>query len=208
MSENVEIWEDHWANFARAFVQPLQGGGLLSRFVSNSDVTGSYAEAWVRSLIASMLPQFRISTGAIIRPMDRKQRDLSSIPQLDAIIWDPSELPALFEQGDFALVPFHSARAVIEIKRTCSSIGDFRDQLRRQQQCLKHGIRSNVLGVVISHGSSIFDGEVEPSWLEQDKWQDSPAMTRLLCEDLEVDVDGVFVLIYFLAQIAGRRSPV
>jgi hypothetical protein len=208
MNDSTEIWRAYWTRFAEAFAYHLKAGGLLSEFVTNTAVTGAYAEAWIRSLVVSMLPQFRVSTGAIIRPMD-KIRNRRSIPQCDVIIWDPSELPALFEQGDFALVPFHSARAVIEIKRTCSGLHKLQGQLRRQQRCLKHEIRSNVLGVVVSHADPLFTGEVASDWLEQDGWEDSPAMTRLLSADPEeIDVDGVFVLIYFLAQVAGHKSRI
>ena len=206
-NNNLEIWRDHWANFAEAFVHPIKAGGMLSRFVTNTAVTGAYAEAWIRSMVTSMLHQFRISTGAIIRPMDKTRR-LRSIPQCDIIIWDPSVLPALFEQGDFALVPFHSARAVIEVKRTCTDLSKFKKQLKYRQKCLMHEYCPNVLGIVVSHPDALFDGEVTPDWLKQESWRESPAMTRLLRDWEEVDVDGVFVFIYFLAQIAGHTSCV
>jgi len=208
MSESAQMWRQYWTSFAEVFAHPLRAAGVLSEFVTNSNVTGAYAEAWIRGLITSMSPHFRVSTGAIIRPMDKKE-DLRSIPQLDAIIWDPSELPAIFEQGDFALVPFNSARAIIETKRTCSDVSKLQDQLKRQQKRLIRAIRCNVLGIVVSHELSLFDGVVDPGWLEQEGWGDSPAMTRLISGDgSKVDADGVFVLIYFLAQIAGHRSAV
>jgi hypothetical protein len=106
-----EAWEAHWTNYAESFAHPLSANNLLSKFITNSAVTGAYAETWVRFIAGTMLPQFRVPTGAIIRPTDQT-RNLSSFPQCDLIVWNPSVLPALFEQGEFALVPFAAVRAV------------------------------------------------------------------------------------------------
>jgi hypothetical protein len=90
------VWREYWKAYAQAFAQPIQADGLLSHFVTNPNVTGAYAEAWVRSTTRNMLgSRFRISTGAVIRACDRG-RELS-VPQCDLIVWDPSEMPAIFE---------------------------------------------------------------------------------------------------------------
>lgn len=209
MGENQEMARVYWENYAEAFTHPLKAGGMLSKFVTNTAVTGDYAEAWLESLVASMLPQFRISTGAVIRPLDRS-RNLRKIPQCDIIIWDPSKLPALFEQGNFALVPTHSVRAIIEVKRTCDKIEKFEEQLRKLQNCMPPDLRPQVLGVVLSHDTRLFTGEIKPDWLtvDEEKWQETPAMTRLLKDWEQTDADDIFVLIYFLAQVAGHYSLV
>ena len=94
--------DEYWDLYARAFGQPLQANGLFSGFVKNPHVTGAYAEAWIRSMTRSMLGhRFRISTGAVIRACDKKRS--GHVPQCDLIVWDPSEMPAIFESGDFAL---------------------------------------------------------------------------------------------------------
>src|SRR5687767_884956 len=80
-----ELYLESRKNFAEALVHPLTIDGMLANFVTNPEVTGAFAEIWIRSLVASMLPQFRVSTGAIIRPFD-KLRDLKKIPQCDVII--------------------------------------------------------------------------------------------------------------------------
>ena len=196
-----ETWQSYWSDFANVFAYPLKANELLGKFVTNTAVTGAYAEAWIKHIAKSMLSKHRISSGAIIRSSD-KNRDLGSIPQIDLIIWQPAELPALFELGDFALVPNFSARAIIEVKRTCTDFNGFRDQLNKQKQCLLSEFRSNVLGVVISHSKNLFDGQVSPEWLKEER--STPAMTRLLNENNEVDVDGLFALIYFLSQVAGH----
>jgi hypothetical protein len=200
MGTTAEVAAGHWENYAAAFAQPLQSNGLVSRFVTNADVTGSYAEAWVRLMTHSMLGlKFRISTGAVIRPADAA-RGLAQVPQCDLIVWDPSELPGLFEAGDFALVPFASAQAVIEIKRSVPDIHKFREQLRRQARVIPSG---RVLGVVVNHPTPLFEWECTPDWLKV--VSDDAPMTRLLHGN-EADTNGVMAFIYFLAQVAGHNS--
>src|ERR1035438_5952166 len=120
MSARWKAWDEYWNLYARAFAQSLQANGLLSSFVTNQNVTGAYAEAWMRSMTRNMLGhRFRISNGAVIRPCDNiPSRGLSKVSQCDLIVWDPSEMPAIFECSEFALVPLFSTRAIIELKRT------------------------------------------------------------------------------------------
>lgn len=201
MSDTVETWRKHWDAYAEAFTQPLQGDSLVSRFVANPNVTGAYAEAWIRETSKNMLShRFRISTGAIVRTTDAI-RGLHHVPQCDLIIWDPSELPGLFEYGDFALVPFAAARAIVEIKRTLPSKQDFIDQLRDRQRLLPQ--RRHVLGVVLRHETPLFDRECKPDWLSQDS--SAPPITRLLDGENRPDTEGILAFIYFLAQIAGHN---
>ena len=196
-------WQAYWDNFADAFVHPLKNNALLGNFVTNPDVTGAYAEACIKSLAITMLPQFRISTGAVISFSDWT-KDLQKLPQCDLIIWNPSELPAIFERADFALVPHLSVRAIIEVKRSCPDLDDFREQLRQRKQRLLPEFCSNVLGVVVSHKKRLFDHTDLKDWPQDDKWKTMPAMTRLLsAEDSnKPDTDGVFVLISLLSHVA------
>ena len=203
-------WQAHWAAYAEAFAQPMQANGLVSRFVTNSNVTGSYAEAWIRSTARNMLGgKFRISTGAVIRSSDAG-RGLGSVPQCDLIVWDPSELPGLFEQGDFALVPLAAVRGLIEIKRTISSEEALKQQLLDRRRLVPPA--GFLLGVVVSHSSALRDFECTTDWVAQRQRTPagltSPAMTRLLDADNRPDTDGVLAFIYFLAQIAGHSRLV
>jgi hypothetical protein len=184
----------------------LTANGLVGKFVTNPAVTGAYAEAWIKSMATSMLSKYRVSTGAVLRPSDSR-RDLRRVPQCDLIIWDPSELPALFEQGNFALVPWWSVRAIVEVKRSCSSTAQMLKQLARLRSRLLQECRRNVLGVVVSHGSPLFEGEVNERWLSDPRWSDEVPVTRLLSENpLDVDTDGLLTFVYFLAQIAQLSS--
>ena len=200
----------YWERYAHAFASPLSANGLLGSFVTNPAVTGAYAEAWIQRLVETTITGLKISTGAVIRTSDvLKQRDLKTVPQSDLILWDPSEMPALFQSGNFALVHTQAARAIIEVKRTVPDLGDFQSQLRKQRFRLLPEYRRQVLGVVIASGRNLFGGDVNPEWVTQSDPKADVRMTRLLNrKSLEPDVDGVFALIYFLSHVArsGRTN--
>lgn len=204
----------YWDAYAEAFAQPLQANGLLAKFVRNPDVTGDYAEAWVRSMTKNMLShRFRISTGAVIRGSDAT-RGLAKVPQCDLIVWDPSEMPAIFESGEFALVPFFAARAIIEIKRTDKK-KELAAQLKERRDRLP--AFGPVLGVVINHPQPLFDQvKCTADWLKHFKHKTGrsstrydtakePPMTRLFNGDVG-DTEGIMAFIYFLAQVAGHTN--
>jgi hypothetical protein len=71
-------------------------------------------------------------------------------------VWDPSELPGLFEREEFALVPFAAARAIIEIKRTLPDKQKLLDQLGERNKLLAK--RGQILGVMQSPDTSIRPG--------------------------------------------------
>ena len=152
-----------------------------------------------------MLPQFRISTGAVIRASDLT-RDLREVSQCDLIIWDPSELPAIFEQGDFALVPTHSVHALIEIKRSCSDIGSLVKQLEDRRKLLRVKCRQNLLGVVLEHSNTLFAGETTPNWLSDGRWAQEYPLVALLSNEMAPYRNDIMALIYFLAQVAGHNE--
>jgi hypothetical protein len=109
-------------------------------------------------------------------------------------------LPGLFECGEFALVPIAAARAIIEIKRTLSTPEKLLDQLRKRRKLIAQ--RKQILGIVVTHASPLFDRECDPDWLSQPGSE--PAITRLLDDDNRPDTNGIMAFIYFLAQIAGH----
>lgn len=141
----------------------------------------------------------------MIRSSDQT-RDLKSIPQCDLIIWDPSELPALFEQDDFALVPTQCVHAIIEIKRSCSNLDDLVNQLENRKKLLRIDCCKHLLGVVIEHSKSLFDGEVRPNWLIDKRWQQNYPIVSLLSTNIDPNADDIMAFIYFLAQVAGHRE--
>jgi hypothetical protein len=156
--------------------------------------------------------RFRISTGAVIRSADAN-RGQASVPQCDLIMWDPSEMPAIFESGEFALVPFFAARAIIEIKRTGTKT-ELAKELRDRRELLP--FFGPILGVVINHPQPLFDQVACTSdWLKHYRTGQphatrynkakEPPMTRLLNGNVH-DTDGIMAFIYFLAQVAGHKN--
>jgi hypothetical protein len=212
MSEAWSVFDDYWNLYARAFAQPFQANALFSSFVTNPAITGAYAEAYVRSTIKSMLGQrYRISTGAVTRSQDRTQ---ANVPQCDVIVWDPSELPAIFESGEFALVPLFSVRAIIEVKRsgTRSEREALTQQLKERQSLLADmSDMQFVLGVLVNDDDPQpwFNDKRKPSpdWLEDYCLNNpgKPPVTRLLHNN-EPDMNGIMAFIYFLAQVASRKK--
>jgi hypothetical protein len=147
--------DEYWRRFAEAFAHPLQANGLLDDFISNTSVTGAYAEAWVRSLAQQMVTNLTISTGAITRTSD-SPNDLRSLPQIDLLLWDHTEMPAVFRVGNFALVHTQAARGIIEVKRSITtSIEGIRQQLDLQRRRLLSEYRQNVLCIVVAHSVPI-----------------------------------------------------
>src|SRR4051812_44709650 len=90
---------------ADQLARDLTANGAIKRFTNCTDLIGAYAEATVRQLVARIVSPLRISHGAIIYegicPDD--------VPQIDTIIWRPAPMPAVFEVGEFAMVPRDSA---------------------------------------------------------------------------------------------------
>ena len=213
MSDIWSVFDDYWNLYAQAFAQPFQANGLFSSFVANTAITGAYAEAYVRSMIKSVLGhRFRISTGAVTRSQD-KTRGLASVPQCDVIVWDPSELPAIFESGEFALVPLVSVRAIIEVKRTGtrSEREALTEQLKKRQSLLPTmSDMQFVLGVFVNDDDAepwFKDGrKPSPDWLEDYCLNNpgKPPITRLLYNN-KPDTNGIMAFIYFLAQVASRK---
>lgn len=204
----------YWDLYAEAFAQPFQTNALFSSFATNPAITGAYAEAYVRLMIKSVLGQrFRISTGAVTRSQDNR-RGLVSVPQCDVIVWDPSELPGIFECGEFALVPLCAVRAIIEIKRTGtkSARSKLTQQLKERQNLLPTMSQMDfVLGVILNDNNDpqpLFNDKHRPApnWLEEHWLHNNgvPPITRILCNN-EPDTAGIMAFIYFLAQVAAHK---
>jgi len=112
----VDLKDEYLARFFEELAREISPNGTIKRFADNSDVVGAFAEAAVARLVRRMVEPLRVSTGAVISP--ELIRDPSKVPQVDLIIWAPNPLPAIFEAGDFALVPRRTVFGVIEVKRS------------------------------------------------------------------------------------------
>jgi hypothetical protein len=105
--------------YATPLVDELKAVEGLKKFITNSDVIGAHAEAAVRRLIRRVVEPLHVSTGAVIS--EQLCSNPQQVPQLDTIIWQPCPAPAIFEIGDFGIVPQGSSLAVMEIKRSAYS---------------------------------------------------------------------------------------
>ena len=110
-------WSEFLEKIAEQIAQGLIANSQIKHFVTNPDVIGAYAEASVRELIRNIVSPVRVCTGAVIDP--ELCEDPRTVPQIDTIIWSPSPAPAIFNAGDFGLVPRSSAFGLLEIKRSC-----------------------------------------------------------------------------------------
>jgi hypothetical protein len=81
---------------------------------------GDYLEHLVREEVRRHLPdRYRVSTGFLsnVEPgADTHQRRVSS--QFDVLVWDAHDYPALFEVGEFAVIPPAACIAVLEVTAT------------------------------------------------------------------------------------------
>lgn len=104
---------------AKQFVSELRPNEDIRNFTTNPDVIGAYAEASLRQFISKVVFPLRVSTGAVIS--EQLCSEPQKVPQIDAIIWSPSPAPAIFNVGDFGLVPRSSCFGIMEIKRSAYS---------------------------------------------------------------------------------------
>jgi hypothetical protein len=120
MPRSIQTASEFLKALAPHLLGDLQPPANLTRFTRNPAVVGAYVENAVRALVARYLAPLNVSTGAVI-DQSNKVAD-PKLPQIDTIVWTPSPLPAVFEAGEFAMVPRSSALAVLEIKSSAYDI--------------------------------------------------------------------------------------
>jgi hypothetical protein len=96
--------------FLRSFAAELvTKSRRIDSLIRHSGTKGSYRETLLRSMLKRLLPaRYHVDTG-FIEDCPR---------QLDVIIWDGGNFPALFREADVVVVSRASVRAVIEVKTT------------------------------------------------------------------------------------------
>jgi hypothetical protein len=104
---------------AEQFVSELRPNESIRNFTTNSDVIGAYAEASLRQFITRVVSPLRVCMGAVVS--EQLCSEPHKVPQIDAIVWSPSPAPAIFNVGDFGLVPRSSCFGIMEIKRSAYS---------------------------------------------------------------------------------------
>lgn len=109
---------------APQIVAEIQTAAEIKKFTNNTDIIGDYVEASVRQFVRRYLAPIRVSTGGVI---DQDQEPGGHIDQIDTIAWIPGPVAAVFEVGDFGLVPRSSCLGVLEIKSSAYAM----DKLKR-----------------------------------------------------------------------------
>lgn len=99
-------------SLAGQLVRDLSSQGAIGSLTTNPELKGAYAEALIRVFIKRAVAPLRVSRGAIISEQNSPQ----DVKQLDAIIWSPNPLPAIFEAEDFAIVTRGCAWGFLEVK--------------------------------------------------------------------------------------------
>ena len=99
----------------------------IKKFTKNSVVIGAYVESAVREFVRRQVFPLSVSTGSVID--EENEPGDPHLPQLDTIIWTPSPAPAVFQVGDFALVPRSSSFGILEIKSSAYKLRSLDDRL-------------------------------------------------------------------------------
>lgn len=90
----------------------------IKAFTTNPAIIGNYAEESIRCLVRRTVSPLRVSTGAVIDPATVPD---SKLRQIDTIVWTPCPSPAVFDVGNFGLIPRGSSMGILEIKRSLYS---------------------------------------------------------------------------------------
>jgi hypothetical protein len=181
---------------------------------------GAYVEAGVRRFVQRYLAPIRVSTGAVI---DQNQVPGSTIPQLDTIAWTPGPVPAIFEFGDFGLVPRSSALGILEIKSSAYKKG-VKEIEKRTERTFANSVTADIRDVggregelegYIGSGRSFAMGVV---CLLQKRQRGSALLERLVKEervavlfeeqagDSVAKPEGIYRLVNFLSLLRFRAA--
>jgi hypothetical protein len=181
--------------------QELTAPSRIKTFTHNPDVIGAHAEAVVRRLFKCVLAPYRISTGSIISP---EQFENKMLPQIDVIIWTPAPIPALFEAGDFALVPRRGVAGISEIKRSCySGVGKKIESVLNKAPELTSDFKTLqplALGVVIVRESTQSDNALD-DLISRNL---SVVLIDQIGDEYKPNSKGISGLINFLAAVRNR----
>ena len=102
----------------RQLAHELTAHDTIRAFVGrHPELIGNYAEESTRNFISRVVTPLKVSTGTILYEGNVGKAP----PQLDAIVWSPILVPAIFENANFAIVPRGSAHGFLEIKSTSYS---------------------------------------------------------------------------------------
>jgi hypothetical protein len=198
--------DEYLAAYAQQFAGGLFANKAIKRFADNSDVIGAYAEATVRELIRKMVHPLRVSRGAVIGP--DLYANPKSVRQLDTIIWSPNPLPAIFESGDFALVPRGGCCGVIEVKRsTYSGAGERMGEFLFEAKELVGAGLCSLLRIPLVFGVVCLEekeGPIDTRLQELISGGKAVVLLRKRKRGIEADRDAVRGLVNYLQAVRWR----
>jgi hypothetical protein len=115
----------------QARIQQLKSHFMESESIQHSSTKGSLREAYLKQFISHTVPiRYKVNTGFIT---DSASSEIS--PQIDLVVYDTQDLPALTMSDFVTIVPIESAQCVIEVKSTLQA-AHF-DQLAEQQSAFR-----------------------------------------------------------------------
>jgi len=200
--------ERYYELMAQQLARKIVPGEEIKPFVGNDpNLVGAFAEEQVREFVRATVSPLQVSHGAVIRAESHGSGE--RLKQLDTIIWTPNPLPALFQVGEFALVPWENSMGVLEIKSSdyklevVEKIEDL-SAMTYELTCGRprpeeRGIVS-VLGVIVLNRHQISATALKPL-VDQEKavvlmdWKD---------EKPQVDDEALLTFVNFLAGIRSR----
>jgi len=162
----LDVVEKYYTDVGSALARRVAAAEEVLGFTSNTDVIGALAEGAVNQLIRDMVAPARVSSGTVLSPKQQNRKTL----QVDTIIWTPMPLPALYEFGSVAIVPYESVLAAIEVKRSDYSSGMTKlAELTDQASDLMRG-KTTFMGVVCVVEDSPSDRLLEMVQKKQCVW--------------------------------------
>lgn len=151
----------------RQLVREISANDDVLGITSNSDLKGAFAEASIHQFLRRFVAPLRVSRGAILYEGNCGAR----VPELDAIVWQPSPLPPVLEAGDFAFIPRTSGLAFLEIKRSnYKGVGrQMREHLDLEEELVPlvegtgawNATPARAFGVVCVHDTGARDADLE-----------------------------------------------
>lgn len=111
----------HPEDYVRGIARVLQGESTKARcYVDHSLSLGVLREKMVASLIRDETPtRYRVDTGLI---RDYESPHPINSKQIDLLVHDPTDHAPLYKWGDFVVVKWHAAKAVVEVKSVLDQI--------------------------------------------------------------------------------------
>lgn len=213
-SDSIEVARDYVECLVDELAQAFSPNSRIKpRFTGNTDLIGTLAESLVRDFVRRMVYPLRVSRGGIIYEGNAGK----SVPQIDLIIWQPCPMPPIFEVGDFALIPRHSAIGFVDIKRSAykGSDGSMVETLAMETDLLpvipgensywkglNRTVPQRAIGVYIDNE----DGNIPNKIDDLRKNKKAVVLVNIKNEDRKPMTDGMITLVNFLMDIRRRAQ--